>query len=100
MGKVQLKITPSFASILDAQSSDWLIVEKEIGEGATIGDLLTDLAPGYDNFHDMVFNPNTGEISDRVMIILNDSLLQFPDVTKAKLKNGDSVMLAVVFPGG
>jgi len=35
MGKVQLKITPSIAFILNARSSDWITFEKEIGEGTT-----------------------------------------------------------------
>ncbi len=100
MGKVQLKITPSLASVLRNQRSDSLILEKEIGEGTTMGDLLADLAPSYNNFRNTVFDPDTGEISEQVMIILNDSLLQFPDVAEAKLNNGDRVMLALVFVGG
>ncbi len=100
MSRVQLKITSALASVLRNQGSDWLILEKEIGEGATIGDLLADLAPNYNNFRNAVFDPDTKEISDQVMIILNDSLLQFPDVTEAKLSKGDRVMLTLVFSGG
>ena len=36
----------------------------------------------------------------QVMIILNDNLLEFPNVTEAKLSNGDRVMLAIVILGG
>ena len=100
MSSVQLKITSALASVLRNQGSDRLILEKEIEEGATIGDLLADLAPNYSNFRNAVFDPDTREISDEVMIILNDSLLQFPDVAEAKLSNGDRVMLTLVLSGG
>ncbi|MFC1937549.1 MoaD/ThiS family protein [Chloroflexota bacterium] len=100
MSSVQLKITSALASVLRSQGSDWLILEKEVAEGATIGDLLADLAPDYHNFRHAVFDPDTRQISEEVMIILNDSLLQFPDATEARLTNGDRVMLALVFSGG
>lgn len=100
MRKVQLEITSALASVLTNQGSDSLILEKEIHEGATLCDLLADLASNYRNFRNAVFDPDTREISDQVMIILNDSLLQFMDVMEAKLSNGDRVILALVLSGG
>lgn len=100
MGKVQLKIPPWVASMLNAQGGGWLVLEREIGEGTTIGDLLADLAFSYTDFRKVVFNPDIGKISDQVIVILNGSLLQLPDVTEAKLNNGDSVSLLPVFAGG
>lgn len=102
--RVQLEVTPALASVLKNEGSDSLVFSKEMAEGATVGDLLVDLAvdlaPKYKNFHDAVFDPTTGEISEQVMIILNDNLLQFPHVREAKLSNGDRIMLAIVFGGG
>ncbi|MFC1985032.1 MoaD/ThiS family protein [Chloroflexota bacterium] len=100
MGKVQLKITPSLATTLDRQGTDWLTFEKEVGEGATIGDLLTGLVASYKDFHKVAFDPDTGEISDQLNIVLNDSLLLFPDAMEAKLTDGDSVILLPVYAGG
>lgn len=100
MGKVRLKIAPSLAFILNARSSDWITFEKEIGEGTTIGDLLRDFAFVHVDFHKMVFNPATGKISDNVNVVLNDNLLQFPDVTETKVKDGDVVILVPVYSGG
>ena len=48
----------------------------------------------------MVLNPATGEISDKVNVVLNDNLLQFPDVTETKVKDGDIVILVPVYTGG
>ena len=100
MGKVQLKIPPWLASMLNAQSSDWFIFEKEIGEGATMGDLLAELAASHNDFRRVVFNPDVGKVGDQVNVFLNDSLLQFSDVTDAKLNDGDSIMLLPVYSGG
>lgn len=100
MGKVRLKITPSLAFILNARSSDWITFENEVGEGTTIGDLLRDFASGYADFHKMIFNPATGEISDNINVVLNDNLLPFPDVTETKVKDGDVVIVVAVYSGG
>ncbi len=100
MGKVQLKMPPWIASLLNKQCSDWFTLEKEIEEGATIGDLLVDLASNHTDFRKVVFNPDVGKVSDQVLVFLNDNLLQFPDVTEVKLNDEDSIMLLHVYSGG
>lgn len=100
MGKVRLKFPASFASSLNAQGSDLVILEKEIGEGATIGSLLTNLAFSYTDFRKVVFNPDTGKVGDQVNVVLNNNLLQLPDVTEAKLSDGDSIIILPVYSGG
>ncbi len=100
MGKVQLKFPHSFVGILNTQDSDLLILEKEIGEGATMGDLLTDLAFSYADFRKVVFDPDTGKVGDQVHVILNNCILQIPEVTEARLNNGDIVIILPVYSGG
>ena len=50
MGKVQLKILPWIANMLNVPGSSWLTLEREIREGATIGELLVDLAFKHTDF--------------------------------------------------
>ena len=100
MGKVQLKIPPWVASVLNGQASDWFTLEQEIGDTETVSDLLTELALNDDDFRKTVFNPDVGKISEQINVFLNDSLLQFPDVNEKKLSDGDSIMLLPVFSGG
>ncbi len=100
MGKVQLKIPPWVGIMLNEQGSGWFTLEKEIGEEATIGDLLADLAVSYTDFRKMVFNPDVGKVSDQVNVILNDNLLQLPEVTETKLNDGDSIIILPVYSGG
>ena len=100
MGKVRLEISPSFVGVLNAENSDWFILDKEIGEGATLCDLLAELAFSHTDFRKVIFDPDTGKVSDQVLFVLNNNLLEFHDLTDAKLKDGDTVVLVPVYAGG
>ncbi len=100
MCKVQLKIPPWVGIILDENSSNWVNLEREIGEGTTISSLLADLAFSYPDFRKMIFNPDVGKVSDQVNVILNDRLLQLPDLADTKLNDGDSIIILPVYAGG
>ena len=77
-----------------------LILKKEIGEKATVGNLLAELALDNPEFRRTVFDPDTGKSSGQVMVFLNKSILQYSDITETKLNDGDSVMLLPVYLGG
>ena len=100
MGKVQLKIPPFFAYIMDPRASDWFILEKELGKETTLFDLLTDLARSNSEFREVVFNPDKRTVSDQINIILNKTLLNFPGEIDTKLNDGDVVTLLPVYSGG
>lgn len=100
VSKVQLRIPPWIASLLKGQDSDWLVLEPEIGEGATLGNLLTELTTSDAGFRKVVFNPEAGAVSDQLVVILNDSLLPESEVTATRLNDGDSIMLLPVYAGG
>lgn len=100
MSEVQIEIPPWVASMLNTPSSNWLILKKEIGEKATVGNLLAELALDNPEFRRTVFDPDTGKSSGQVMVFLNKSILQYSDITETKLNDGDSVMLLPVYLGG
>jgi molybdopterin converting factor small subunit len=100
MGKVQLKIPPFFAYIMDPGTSDWVVLEREIGKETTICTLLTDLALSNAEFRKTVFNPDEGTVSDRINIVLNQKLLNLPREMDTKLSDGDVVILLPVYAGG
>ena len=77
-----------------------LILKKEIGEKATVGNLLAELALDNPEFRRTVFDPDTGKSSGQVMVFLNKSILQYSDIADTKLNDGDSVMLLPVYLGG
>jgi len=86
--------------MLNAQGSGQFVMEREIEEGATIGDVLTGLAPIASDFRKVVFNPDVGKVSEQVHVILNDSVMQSPDVSETKLKDGDCLFLIPICYGG
>ena len=100
MSKVRLEVSPELAGVLDADCSDWVILEKEENEWAAIGDLLTDLASAHFYFREAVYDPYTSQINDGVLLVLNGILLQHENITGVKLKGGDTVLLLPVFAGG
>lgn len=97
---VQLKIPAWVASMWGSEVSGWIILEKEIGEGATIGDLLTDLVKSHAYLQKVVFNQDTRKVSDQIMVFLNETLLQDPEVSKYGLREGDIITLLPVYAGG
>lgn len=100
MNRITLKIAPSLASILNTLATDWVILEKEMPDGATIGDLLASLSSDCPGFRKVIFNPDTRTISDQVDVVLNDTLLTLPEVTGTRLKDRDNIILLTVYAGG
>ena len=99
MGKVQLKIPPFFAYIMDPGVSDWFVLERDLKKETTIRDLLTNIAFINAEFRKAVFNPDEGTVSDRIDIVLNQKLLNSPSVD-IKLSEGDVVTLLPMYSGG
>lgn len=100
MAKVQVRISPSLAGSLNASGAEWLILEKEIGERSTIGDIFADIAFDDTEFRKVVFKPDTGKLNDLVVVVLNDKVLHNVSITESKLHDGDIVILLPVFMGG
>lgn len=86
--------------MMEPRGSGSLVLYKKLGEGATIGKLLEELAAAYPNFRTAVFNPDMGTVADQVVVVLNDALVQRDDPTEIELKDGDRVMLLPQFAGG
>ena len=99
MGKVQLRIASSLAGLRKAPSG-WLVLEKESGQLATIGELLADVVSSYPNLRKVIFNPDTGEVSNKLNIILNDSLLPITDVIETRISGGETITIVPVYAGG
>ncbi len=100
MPKIQLKITPILASLLNAEPSGWISMEKELTQGATMKDILAEIAPDFENFRTLVFDPATSEVNEEVIFFVNDKLLTFPGALETVLQDGDRVMLVLIFAGG
>jgi len=100
MAKIQIRITPSFASMLGTGDYDWHIIDQNINGGTTLGGILTGLSRDNPGFGRVLFDPRTGKISQEIMITLNDRLLQGQDTANATLKDGDIVVITPAYEGG
>jgi molybdopterin converting factor small subunit len=74
--------------------------KKQLQEGATLFDLFTQIAAEFPEFKEKVFDPQSGQISDQVMIIANGRLIQVKDFKSTVLKDKDTVVLSPVLVGG
>jgi hypothetical protein len=100
MFKVELRITPSFASLLGSNDYNWFVLEKDVVEGTTVFGLLSDLAQLHPGFGRLIFDSLNGKLSDEILITLNDRLLQGADGSQAILKGGDTVIITPAYEGG
>lgn len=76
--------------------------ELEIGEGASLGDLLFMLAEKYgEPFKKAVYEPGGSDVKQSFIITVNGYLLnQLSDGVQTKLKHGDHVILMSIVSGG
>ena len=99
MGKIQIKIPPFFAYLMHPGTSYWFVLERDLEKETTICDLLTDLALSNSEFRAAVFNPDEETVSDRINIVLNQKLLNFPSEMDINLIEGDVITLLPIYSG-
>jgi hypothetical protein len=58
------------------------------------------VAPSYATFNTIIFNTSTRDIADEVIFILNSTVLQHSSIINTRLKDGDSLVAALMFAGG
>jgi hypothetical protein len=75
-------------------------LNKQIAEGSTLFDFFGSLAGQYPDFREKIFDPQTGQISDQVMIILNGRLIQSRDFQRTLMNDKDTLILSPVLVGG
>jgi hypothetical protein len=98
--RVEIKIPHWAARMWGSNAPGWIILEKEIRERLSLGDLLNDLVAHHAYLKKVVFDEATGAVSEQIMVVLNDTLVQDRDMAKCELKEGDSVTLLPLYDGG
>jgi molybdopterin converting factor small subunit len=76
------------------------IVEKKVEADATLSTVFNDLAQAYPEFKKLVYDPDSGKLSDKVMLIINQRLARFDQVKASPLKDKDEISLVPVYVGG
>ena len=100
MIKIKLRLSSWVAAKLGDEHSGWLTLEKEVGEGSTISDLLAGIVMTYPGLREAVYSPDTGLVDKRINVALNDQFLNSREISRVKLSDGDTVFLFPSHWGG
>ena len=98
--KIKLRLSSWIAAKVEVEHSGWLTLEKEVGEGSTISDLLLGIVMTYPGLREAVYSPDTGLVGERINVALNDHLLDSREISRAKLSDGDTIILLPSSWGG
>ena len=74
-----------------------LVLEKDIGEGETVKDLLNKVATTHKEFVEVAFDLQKQKLTGEMAIVLNGQLL---NALETKISNGDVVILIPILAGG
>lgn len=100
MANVRLEIMPGLRRYFDTEGEGRLVFEREVGDNATIRDLLEEIASENRELGETMFNTKTGYLSDHLSIILNGRFFELSGGMDRKLKPGDTLRLMLAFSGG
>ena len=99
-----VKISVRFPSFVfktpAAENTGWVEATREMGQGSTVLDSLSDLVAVYPGFREAVFNPETGAVAEQIAVVLNDELLTFAEMSQRKLASDDRLVILPVYAGG
>ena len=99
-GKVKLKLSSSFAAMINAKPASLIGIEYVISNEATIGSVLKELVNNYPSLKTFLFKSDGIEINDRIDIVLNSTLLKGKSIAGTPVHDGDTLFLFPVYEGG
>jgi molybdopterin converting factor small subunit len=100
MAKVQVKLPPHVAQMLNAKSSGWLVLEEETKDQTTVSSLLSSLIANYSGFRETVYNPEAGSLNEQIGVVLNEKLLTLDEISQTTLVENDSILILPLYYGG
>ncbi len=75
-------------------------LDVPIAEGTTLAGLLRKLADEHPRFGDVMYDPDTGEPSERVSVVVNDRLPELLNGYETQLHDKDRIILVQAYAGG
>jgi hypothetical protein len=100
MSTVRLEIMPWLSHYFTIDRSRRAILEAEVGDGATVLELLRAIASQNQDFEEVLFDAQTGRVAAHISLILNGRLLGLAGGLQAELRPGDTLRLTPAFGGG
>ena len=100
MGSVHLEVLPWLSRYIAGEHSGRAVLEVEVNDGATVRDLLEEIASQNQEFQDVLFDAKTGRLAGHIALILNGRLVELAGGLEATLSPGDTIQLMPGFSGG
>lgn len=100
MSTVRLEIMPWLSRYFAADRSRRAVLEAEVGDGATVLELLRGIASQNQGFGEVLFDAQTGRVAGHISLILNGRILGLAGGLEAELRPGDTLRLTPAFAGG
>ena len=100
MGSVRLEIMPWLSRYFAAGRYGRVVLEREVRDGATVGDLLNEVTAHNREFREIIFDARTGRLVGYLSLVLNGRFVELAGGLEAPLKPGDTLRLMPGFSGG
>jgi len=100
LNTIYLQTSSWITDTLGVRGSTFYTFEKKVEAGTTLLKLFSDLARDYPEFKKLVFNPDSGKISDQVLLLMNQNLSRFEQVRTLSLNDKDAISLIPIIFGG
>jgi molybdopterin converting factor small subunit len=100
MSRVQVEIMPWLSRYFAAEHYEHVVLEREVRDGATVRDLLDELAAQNQEFKEVLFDAKTGRLAGHVGLILNGRFLELTGGIETRLQPGDTLRLMPGYSGG
>jgi molybdopterin converting factor small subunit len=100
MDGVRLEIFPWLSRYSGGNDGSRTVIEQEIGEGATVGDVLADLVSQNEALGAILFDGSSGRLAGHISVILNGHFLEVKGGLETRVRAGDTVRILPAYTGG
>ena len=96
---VELHIRPPLSYGVSKKAGG-LVLQEEIAEGETLGDMLARLAARTPEAFQQIFDSASGQINSSILTIVNGTLLHRSAAMQRELLDGDRISWLLMYAGG
>lgn len=100
MATVKLRVYPPLSYRMSSQKGGVVVLEQEINEGCTLGDLLDRLSASNPDAWQNIYDDAARQLRPVIVTVLNTASLSNATAAQAALSNGDQITLRLAYGGG
>jgi hypothetical protein len=100
MNSIRLQAYAWISGAMGTADNQNQTLKREIKGGTTLKDFFCGIADEFPVFREKVFNPQNGQFSDQVMVIMNGHLVQSGQFGTIVMRDNDLVVLSPILAGG